>query len=212
MNIHSFFKSLVTLIVLGAASATAAPTVTLTADKTELTAAGQITLTWSATGAKSCVADWTTSTAVSGSQAVNVTTARDYTITCSGATPSVKIAWTAPTKNTDGSAVKISGYNIFKDATQAALVAQKNTKAGTKPWINGSVLNSPTVLSYTATDLPAGTHWFAVTAFYCPAGAACTESDQSASISKTLTAESATAKVSVVFSIRPNPPTGVTAQ
>lgn len=95
------------------------------------------------------------------------------------------LSWTKPVANKDGSTpATISGYNIWKDTTEAGLTAQKNTAAGSKPWIDGSVLNSPDVLSYRF-NLPLGTYWFAVTAWYCDASK-CFESAQGPHISLTI--------------------------
>lgn len=96
------------------------------------------------------------------------------------------ITWTKPTANADGSTpATVSGYNIWKDTTDAGLTAQKNTTAGSKPWVDGSVLNSPDVLSYSLPSLPVGTYWFAVTAWHCDSSK-CFESAQGPHISLTI--------------------------
>ncbi len=60
----------------------AAVTATLTANPTSVLANATSTLTWSSTGATSCSAPWTLSTATSGTQIVTVATTTTYTITC----------------------------------------------------------------------------------------------------------------------------------
>ena len=70
----------------------AAPTATLTADSTTLSAAGNSTLTWSSVGATSCTAsnntsnaDWTgTLGAVSGSKSILVSQTTIFTLSCTG--------------------------------------------------------------------------------------------------------------------------------
>lgn len=64
------------------------PTVTLTAVPTDVTSGGSSTLTWTSTGATSCVASgqWSGSRAVSGSQSVGpLAVESTFTLTCSGA-------------------------------------------------------------------------------------------------------------------------------
>ena len=63
----------------------AMPTVTLTANPANVVYNGNTTLTWSSTNATSCSADWTSSTATSGSQGLyNLKSSQTYTITCTG--------------------------------------------------------------------------------------------------------------------------------
>lgn len=193
---HFIVGLVVGIVVVMCSSARAdAPAITLTADKTELAAAGQITLTWSTTGAKSCSADWTTSTAVSGSQAVSVTTARDYKITCKGTVPAIKLSWTAPTANTDGSAYSNpDGYYVYSGTSESTLTKLTDVTA-------------ESTLSYTVSSLAEGTYYFAVTAYNKNK----VESAKSGVLSKTVVADTASKTLSVVFTIRPNPPTNLTA-
>jgi hypothetical protein len=63
------------------------PTLTLTANPTEVTSGNSSSLTWTSTGATSCVASgqWSGSRAVSGSQSVGpLTVESTFTLTCSG--------------------------------------------------------------------------------------------------------------------------------
>jgi hypothetical protein len=59
-------------------------TTTLVANPTSVLANATSTLTWTSTNTTSCSAPWTASTAVSGSQVVNVATTTVYSINCSG--------------------------------------------------------------------------------------------------------------------------------
>jgi pimeloyl-ACP methyl ester carboxylesterase len=61
------------------------PTVTLTATPDSIFQGGSSTLNWSSTGATSCSAPWTGSTATQGSAAVRPSSTTSYTITCVGA-------------------------------------------------------------------------------------------------------------------------------
>ncbi len=67
---------------------TSAPTVSLTANPTTVTSGGSTVLTWSSTNASSCTASgsWTGAKATAGSATqTNITTAKTYTIACTGA-------------------------------------------------------------------------------------------------------------------------------
>jgi alpha-tubulin suppressor-like RCC1 family protein len=59
------------------------PTVTLLADPTTILLGQFSTLRWSSSGADSCSAPWTSSTAISGTESVTPTTTTVYTISCS---------------------------------------------------------------------------------------------------------------------------------
>lgn len=120
-------------------------------------------------------ADGTKCTNAAGAD-VSALTAVSVVPTFSIAAPSVPtvatvgLSWTAPTQNADGTALTdLKGYNVYQGATAASLV-----KVGT--------IALP-ALSYTTAALPAGTFYFAVTAF----NSANVESAQSAVVSATLT-------------------------
>lgn len=108
------------------------------------------------------------------------------------AATSVTLSWTAPTANTDGSTpALVSGYNLYQDTSDAALSAQKPTAQGGKPAVNGTVLNSPAMLTYTLANVLPGTYYYALTAWYCTnvaTGTGCVESVQSAHVSTTVAA------------------------
>lgn len=69
-------------------STTPAPTVSLAAAPTTITSGDSTTLTWSSTNATSCTAsspaNWTTSAATSGTQALSPAATTTYTMTCTG--------------------------------------------------------------------------------------------------------------------------------
>lgn len=80
------------------------PTVTLTGPTTPVPTGSTFTLSWSSTGAQSCAAPWTTSTATTGSQTLTAGTPTTYTMTCTGAggtgTASVAVAVSTPPAGT----------------------------------------------------------------------------------------------------------------
>ena len=87
-------------------------------------------------------------------------------------TTSAVLTWTAPTTNTDGTALtNLAGFNIYSGSSATSLS------------LLGSV--GATVLTYTAT-IGVGTTYFAVTAFNSAVPS--TESAQSTVVSKTVTA------------------------
>jgi hypothetical protein len=93
----------------------------------------------------------------------------------------VTVSWAAPSANTDGSTpAKLGGYNLYSAPTDAALSALPNSIAGGRPLSVGNVL------TYTYRNVIPGTYVYAVTAWYCPASGACTESAQSAHVSTTV--------------------------
>ncbi len=89
----------------------------------------------------------------------------------SGTTPATGAAtvyWQAPSTNDDGSAANISGFNIYRGATQDRLVAVATVAANET--------------NYTFSDLSPGTTCFAVTAI----GSGGTESALSSVVMKTI--------------------------
>lgn len=178
------------------AQAAVAPTVTLTVTPASGVESVTPTLTWSTTGAVSCTAGggWSGIKATSGSQTLPAITAgATYTLTCLGAAApgSASLSWTAPTSNTDGSALTdLAGFNIYRDGAKIG-------SAGA------------TTLTYSDTGLADGTYSYTVTA----QNAAGVESKPSNPAPKTISgtaAASATASASVKVDTRPNPPTMVT--
>ncbi|HZT02721.1 MAG TPA: fibronectin type III domain-containing protein [Steroidobacteraceae bacterium] len=69
------------------------------------------------------------------------------------ATGSAKLTWTAPTTNSDGSAITgLAGYHIHYGTTAASLT-------------NTVDITNPATLTYVVANLQAGTWYFAVTAY-----------------------------------------------
>jgi hypothetical protein len=149
---------------------TPAPTVTLSANPTTVASGAASTLTWSASNATSCVASgsWSGSEAASGSQKTAALTATaKYTLTCTGAggsaaqsatvtvaatTGTATLVWSAPTTNTNGTAVTpLSGYTIYYGTSSASLT-------------NSVVVSGANMTTYAITGLAAGTWYFALSA------------------------------------------------
>jgi ABC-type oligopeptide transport system substrate-binding subunit len=87
-----------------------------------------------------------------------------------GGTGAATLSWTAPTENSDGSAVtNLAGYRIYHGTSANAL----NTVVQ---------VSNPGISLYVVDNLSAGTHYFAVSAY----NSAGTESDRSAVASKTI--------------------------
>lgn len=144
------------------------PTVSLTADPTSVAYDGSTTLTWSSTDADFCIADdaWSGEKPTFGSETRSgLTVSSTFALTCTGAggsasrsvtvtvqaqTGTADLSWVPPTTNEDGSPATITAFNIY---------------AGTSA---GSLLKIATVgasqTTFTVNGLPAGTHYFAVTA------------------------------------------------
>lgn len=173
-----------------AAGAQAANTVTLGVSSV---AAGNVpTLTWSAAWASQCTASgaWSGAKATIGTAAVaGVTSSSVYTLTCSaGADTTATLSWTAPTTNTDGSALtNLSGYNIYGGQVQASLAFLGQAK-------------SPTTLTYVLLNQPAGVNYYAATAYNVLG----LESPRSSIVSKTIVAGE-TERATLTLAV-PNPP------
>jgi hypothetical protein len=124
------------------------------------------------------------------------------------------LTWSAPTTNTDGSAFVpgiTSGYNIYIATSAAALTALPNVGAGTCSIATGPTVATSTTcansvagqtLTYTTVGLPAGTWYFAVTAWNQVTTGTYLESVQSVQVSTTVTAPVVTPKT-------PSPPAAV---
>jgi hypothetical protein len=99
----------------------------------------------------------------------------------------VVLTWVAPTTNTDGSTpAAIGGYNVYRSLT-SAIVAQKAGGAAPLAGGSGSTI-AKTVLTYTDKNVPPGTYYYGVTAWYCdptPVNG-CTESAVTVSVPVTI--------------------------
>src|SRR5262249_46202265 len=106
-----------------ATTTTPSPSVTLSASPRSVPRNTNSTLTWSGTNATTCTASggWSGAKATSGSQSVGpLVQDTTYSLTCSGAggnavamtsvvVREATLSWTAPTKNTDGTAASLAG-------------------------------------------------------------------------------------------------------
>lgn len=166
---------LVTMFVLAMfakpANAQTEPSVTFGASVTNAAGSLSTRVTWSTTpAATSCTAaghpSWTGTKAASGTADLPaITMSGTYTLTLACSFPAdsaARLSWTAPVTNTDGTA-------LAKCASQTATgpcLRSFSVHRGTSP----TALTTPVIVddrnatSYTVTNLPAGTHYFAVRA------------------------------------------------
>ncbi len=182
------------LLIIFAARAFAAPTVTLTASPSQAISPASITLTWSSTGAAACAATggWSGAKATSGTQTLtDVRTSATYTLTCSEGSGTADLTWTAPTQNTDGSALTdLVSYKVYT-ATSAAGVDAATPVTVAAP-----------ATTYTVTGLAAGTWHFGIRA----RNAQGIDSDMSGKPTKVVALASASASAAVTINTKPNPP------
>lgn len=166
-------RTLTTLVLLLAGNAYA-QTVTLTPSVTSGNGSLTTTLTWSTTpAAQSCTASghasWTGTKAASGTQALPpITLSGTYNLTLACTWPGVStatVSWTAPTTNTDGTALAkcasatstgpcLASFQVYRRVGNADL----STGAEVTP------VNDPNATSRAYTGLGAGTHYFGVEA------------------------------------------------
>lgn len=183
------------------------PTLTFTAQNT--VGAGTVTpvLTWSTTpAAQSCTASgdpaWAGTKAASGTQTLAaISSTATYSLLCTwpGDTTAT-ISWTAPTTNTDGSALaKCASSQTTGPCLKSFLVArgtdQTNVGSESMP------VNDPNATSFAWTGLPVGTHWFSVVAVNADG----IMSDQAKPfVSKVITASSNVTR-NVTITVNPKP-------
>ena len=187
---HKFKYALLALplMLLGAAAqAQTAGTVTFTANQTSATGSLVPVLTWSTTPvASSCLASggWSGTKFASGSETLAViTSSKSYTLTCSWGGGSATVRWTAPTTNTDNSALtNLSGFKVLF-GTSATALSQSKT------------ISDPAATSTTITALGSGTWYFAVRAV----NSNNVESADSTLTSKAITSASAAKTVAVTI-------------
>lgn len=201
LNFRTFMAALVLLALVGLCATRAhAQTVTLTATPSSGISPLNVTLTWNSSAElTTCTANgaWSGTKPANGTQVVPVTADSTFGITCSTSTGTAQASWTAPTQNTDNSAIpatgpgSLAGFKLY----QASSVAGLNTATAVD-------VPGKTTTSYLFTGLPAGTRYFAVTA-YTVAGV---ESALSATANKLIVLPSATASASVTVNTQPKPP------
>jgi hypothetical protein len=158
-----------------------------------------ITLSWTSSGATSCVAadGWSGNKALSGSQVITgVSATTTYTLTCSEASGQAAVSWTAPTNNTDGSPlVDLAGYELYHATTAAGL-------SGASP------ISLGLGTSYTIANLPAGPRYVGIKA----RNAAGALSAMSNVANTNVVVPSGADSVTVTINTVPNPPVIVTVQ
>ena len=146
------------------------PTVSLTANPTNVAYNGQTTLTWSSTNATSCSANWTSSTATNGTATkTNLTTSTTYTIACTGAGGSAQASATvtvgsapqAPTVTLTASpsSVDYNGQSTLTwSSTNATNCSSNQFYVGGTSGSYNVAYNSPSenVLSYSITCTGSG--------------------------------------------------------
>lgn len=201
---------LVMLVGLHASLAMAqTPSVTFGASVTS--AAGSLTtqLTWSTTpAATSCTAaghpSWTGTKAASGTQAMPaITLSGTYTLTLNCTWPGdtqARLTWTAPTTNTDGSALAKCASQTATGPCLRSFVIQRGTSATTLS--DARAVDDRNAVAYTWTGLAAGTHYFAVEAVNGDG----VRSNPSAVVSKAITATQ-TQSGTVTLTVNPKPGT-----
>lgn len=138
----------------------------LDADPLYVESGGSATLSWTAAGADSCTASggWSGSRSASGTFTVGpIAATTTYQLNCTGPSGSglgmvtVQVVdkilrWQAPTENVDGTALTdLAGYVIYWGTTS-------------RSYTGSHTINSPSVTEWEAT-MPAGTYYFAMTAF-----------------------------------------------
>lgn len=185
------------------------PTLTFTAQTTSGNGSVVPVLTWSTSpAATSCTASgdsaWTGTKAASGTQTLAaITSNKTYNMQCSWAGDDrATIRWTAPTQNTDGTALTdLAGFKIYFSTNQATL----DMATANSPF----VVNSPTTTSTVIGPLTAGTWYFGAKAV----NAAGADSTMSNVASKTITAASNTTRtVGITVNPVPRNPTNLTAE
>jgi hypothetical protein len=182
------------------AQAPPAPTVTLTITPTTGQTPAAATLTWSSTGAASCVASgsWTGTKATSGSQSLTgITADATYTLRCDSAVSAGRatLSWTPPTQNTDGTPLtNLAGYRILWGTSATALS-------------NTIDVPGAGVSTYVIDNLTSGTKHFAVRSYNGHG----VESVNSNVASKAIVGSVSSTTKSVAFDAVqvPNPPTNL---
>jgi hypothetical protein len=155
-----------------------------------------VTIAWNvspfAGGTCTASGSWSGAKALSGSQSVtNLTANASYTLTCSRAVrSSASLSWTAPTRNTDGTALtNLSGYRLHYGTVATDLVQTLQ-------------IASPTTTSHTMTNLAEGTWHFGVRAL----AASGAESVMSNVVSKVIASSTETHSSTRVVTVTPPEP------
>jgi hypothetical protein len=190
--------ALVLLGFLATAAYAAPPVVTITPTGPVTGKAGYTSgFSWSVTGATSCFASgaWTGSKPVTGTQAVTVSAAATYSLTCHASDAVNTVSWTPPTKNDDGTTLtNLDSYGLYRGVGATTTPTKLKTVPGAG------------VTSTTDSGLATGAYRYAVTAINADG----VESILSTVVSTNATASTDTESVAFAVQAVPNPPTGVT--
>ena len=103
------------LLLSAPALAQQAPTCSISVAPSEILGSGHVTVTWATTGAVDCVASggWTGVKSCTGSQMLEVSQSRTFTMTAKAATGKVTAKYTKPTENTDGTPAVVVGFKLY---------------------------------------------------------------------------------------------------
>ena len=176
------------LLLLGTfAQAQTAGSITFNANQTSATGSLTPKLTWSTTPvASSCAASgaWSGTKFASGSETLAaITASKSYTLTCAWGNGTATIKWSPPTQNTNGTTLtNLQGFKIVYGTSASNLNFSQS--------VNGATATSATVAA-----LGAGTWYFAVRAVTTSG----TESDNSAVVSRTISAATAAKTVNITI-------------
>jgi hypothetical protein len=186
--------SVVLFLAASAVQAQTAGVVTLRANATSATGSMVPVLTWSTSPvATSCSASggWSGTKAASGSQTLATITANtNYTLTCNWNSGSARVSWTAPTTNTNGSALaNLAAYRVYY-GTSASSLSQS------------AEVNDITQRAATINSLTPGTWFFAVRAV----NTSQLESDNSGVWNKSVAGATAASTVGITITPTTPPP------
>lgn len=199
-------KKISTLLFVAVASlwasvSLAAPVTTLTTDVVRGISPLTVRVTWSSTGATTCIASgaWSGVKATAGTQTITATANGFIGLRCEdvGGTGSAVLTWIAPTLNTDGSALTdLASFKIYYGPSATTLDrASSDIPNGT--------------LTSTVPGLAAGTWYFSMTT----KNAAGIESDRTNLASKVILGTPVQfdfKRIDITVDKKPNPPTGLT--
>jgi hypothetical protein len=186
-RIKNALRALPLLLLASFSQAQTAGTVNFTANPTSATGSATPVLTWSTSPvASSCAASgaWSGTKFASGSETLPaITASKSYTLTCAWGSGTATISWVAPTQNTDNSPLtNLKGFRVLYGTSATNLNLSQS-------------VNDPAARSVTIAALGAGTWYFAVRAV----NTANAESDNSAVVSRTITAATAAKTVNVTI-------------
>lgn len=198
------------------ANAQTEPSVTFGASVTNANGSLATRLTWSTSpAATGCTAaghsSWTGAKAASGQQDLPaITLSGTYTLTLTCTWPGdtqARLTWTAPTQNTDGSALAKCASQTATGPCLRSFTIHRGASATTLS--DSRAVDDRNATSYTWTGLAAGTHFFAVRALNGDG----VQSDLSNAISKAITAtQTRNSAVTLTVNPLPNAPTGLTVE